>query len=98
MNDQIGQILGHKLDRSGYKEGIVFKSMQILYLDDGAFIFNSRNDLIKGVNIINLLFKQIGMEMHVGKNEKVSKIECIWFPAPGNLVQESIEGKNAPPE
>ena len=69
----------------------------VLYLDDGAFIFDSRNDLIKGVNIINLLFKKIGMEMYVGKNEKASKTEYIWFPAPGDLIQESIEGENALP-
>ena len=39
MDNQVGQILGHGLSKSGYKEGIVFKIMQILYLDDGAFIF-----------------------------------------------------------
>ena len=68
LNNQIGQILGHGLDKSGYKEGILFKILQILYLDDGAFIFESREDLIKGVNIINLLFKKFEMEMHVGRN------------------------------
>ena len=57
--DQVGQILGHKLDRSGCKKGIIFKILQILYLDDGAFIFESRNDLIKGVNIIYSLFKKL---------------------------------------
>ena len=39
LDNQVGQILGHGLNKSGYKEGIVFKIMQILYLDDGAFIF-----------------------------------------------------------
>ena len=43
--------------------------MQILYLDDGAFIFESRKDLIKGVNLINSLFQKIGMEMHIGREE-----------------------------
>ena len=42
LNNQIGQILGHRLDKSGRKEGIMFKIMQILYLDDGAFIFETR--------------------------------------------------------
>ena len=55
LNNQIGKILGNGLDKSGRKEGIMFKIMQILYLDDGAFIFESRNELIKGVNIINSL-------------------------------------------
>ena len=75
----------------------MFKIMQILYLDDGAFIFETRNELIKGVNIINSLFKKFGMEMHVGRNEKASKTECIMFPAPGALTQKYIENPNAPP-
>ena len=37
-NDQVGKILGYKLDNSGCKERIIFKIMQILYLDDGAFM------------------------------------------------------------
>ena len=96
-NDRVGQILRHKLDRTGLNKGIIFKILQILYLDDGAFVFESRNDLIKGVNVINSLFKRIGMEMHVGKNGKDLKTECIWFPAPGGLDQEAITGENAHP-
>ena len=75
LDNQVGQILGRGLSKSGYKEGIVFKIMQILYLDDGAFIFDLRIDLIKGVNLIDSLFKKIGMEMHVRRNEKASKTE-----------------------
>ena len=58
----------------------MFKIMQILYLNNGAFIFESRVDLIKGVNLINSLFKNIGLEMHIGRDEKASKTECIMFP------------------
>ena len=36
LGDQVGQLLGHELSKSGYKEGILFKIMQILYLDDAA--------------------------------------------------------------
>ena len=32
------------------------------------------------------------------KNEKASKTECIWFSAPGDLVQEFIEGVIAHPQ
>ena len=77
LNDQVGKIPGHKLGKSGCKEGTIFKIMQILYLDDRAFIFDPRNDLIKGVNIINSPFTKIGMEMHVGRNEKAPKTQCI---------------------
>ena len=58
LDNQVGQILGHGLNKSGYKEGIVFKIMQILYWDDGAFIFDSRIDLIKGVKLIDSRFKK----------------------------------------
>ena len=100
LDNQIGQLLGHRLDKSGFKEGTLFKIMQILYLDDGAFIFESRKDLIKGVNLINSLFKKFGMEMHIGRDEQASKTECIMFPPPGFLNQNTIEGENnssAPP-
>ena len=33
--------------------------------------------------------------MHVEKNEKILETECIWFPAPGDLVQEVIKGEFA---
>ena len=68
--------------------------MQILYLDDGAFIFESRIDLVKGVNLFDSLFKNIRMEMHVGRNEKASISEYIMSPPPGFLKQDTIEGEN----
>ena len=96
LDNQVGQILGHGLNKSGYKEGIVFKIMQILYLDDGAFIFDSRIDLIKGVKLIDSLFKKIGMEMHVGKNEKASKTECIMSPPQVSLNKTPSKDKITP--
>ena len=53
LDNQMGQLLGHGLNKFGYKEGILFKIMQILYMDDRAFVFESRADLVKGVNLIN---------------------------------------------
>ena len=83
--NQSGQVLGHKL-KMGFAHREIFEIMQILYLDDGAFVFNSRKDLIKGVNLINSLFKKFGLEMHIGKNNKASKTECIFFP-PSRVFQ-----------
>ena len=100
LDNQVGQILGHGLNKSGYKEGTVFKIMQILYLDGGAFIFDSRIDLIKGVKLIDSLFKTFGMETHVGGNEKASKTECIMFPPPqvsSNKTPSKDETTPAPP-
>ena len=83
LDNQVGQLLSHELNKSGYKEEILFKIMQILYLDDGAFIFESRKDLVNEVNLIHSLFKRFGMEMHIGRDEKASKTECIVFPPQG---------------
>ena len=93
-----GQLLGHELSKMGFKDGIIFKVMQILYLDDGAFVFSSREDLITGVTLINSLFKKFGLEMHIGRNNKSSKTECIFFPPPGFFNQPTIHNSNnAPP-
>ena len=73
LDNKIGKIPGHGLNKLRYKEGILFKIVQILYLDDGALIFESRIDLVKGVNLINSLFKILGMEMHIGRDKKASK-------------------------
>ena len=38
---------------------------------------------IEGVNLINATFKKFGMEMHIGRNGKASKTECMFVPPPG---------------
>ena len=98
FGNSIGQPLGHELSKMRLADGVIFKVLQILYLDDGAFIFSSREDLIKGVTLINSLFKTFGLEMHIRKNNKASKTECIFFPPPGFFDQPSIQNNpNTPP-
>ena len=36
--------------------------------------------MIKGAEMINRHFKKSGMEMHVGRDGKESKTECLWIP------------------
>jgi hypothetical protein len=81
----------------GFADGTIFKILQILYIDDGVFFFNSRSDLIKGVNLINKVFKNFGLEMHIGQNGKASKTECIFFPPPGFFKQEVLASTIEPP-
>ena len=59
-----GQVTGHKL-KMGFASRVIFNILQILYIDNGVFIFNSRKDLIKGINLINKTFKKFGLEMHI---------------------------------
>ena len=55
-----------------------------LYVDDGAFLFTSRNDLEKGGNIIFSHFLRFGLKMHIGKDGSYqdSKTEAVHFASP----------------
>ena len=68
-----GQLTGHTLEtntNNHYGIESIFYILQILYLNDGAFIFICREDMIKGTKTINQQFKKFGMEMHVEQNKK----------------------------
>ena len=64
-------------------KGTVVELLEILFVDDGAFIFNSRDDLCAGIDLIIKTFARFGLQVHIGKGESMSKTECIFFPAPG---------------
>jgi hypothetical protein len=61
--------------------GTKFDLFYFLYVNDGAMLFDSRNDLIEGTKLIMDQFAQFGLEMHVGRGDKKSKTECVLFPA-----------------
>jgi len=72
---------------------------QCLYVDDGAFIFSSRDNLIRGIDLIRHHFARLGLEMHIGRGTAPSKMECVFFPPlgffssmlPPDLIQETDE-------
>ena len=80
-----GQLTGHTTNT--FDSGSLFKILQLLCIDDGAFIFNSRDELIQGVNMIIAHFKKVGMEMYIGIDGKKSKTECIFFLPTGYFKQ-----------
>jgi hypothetical protein len=45
-----GVLTGHPANK--LNTGEVFKLLEILYIDDGAFIFNLRRDLMTGLNLV----------------------------------------------
>eukprot|EP00956_Cyclotella_meneghiniana_P028082 scaffold64553_cov36-Cyclotella_meneghiniana.AAC.3 len=63
-----------------FNSGRTFKVLEFLYIDDGAFVFGSRANLIKGLKLIRKCFAAFGLEMHIGKNGEASKTECIFYP------------------
>jgi hypothetical protein len=72
-----GKLTGQSPKAMGSK----FDLFYFLYVDDGAMLFENREDLKKGTNLIMSHFARFGLEMHIGRNEKQSKTECVYFPA-----------------
>ena len=57
-----GQLTGHTLKsktNNSYGTKSLFNILQILYLDNGAFIFAYQEDIIKGTKIIDKQFKSL---------------------------------------
>ena len=55
----------------------------MLYVDDGAFFFESRTDIEKVITLLSDHFAWFGLEIHIGTGKKTSKTECVFFPPPG---------------
>jgi hypothetical protein len=81
-NDKIqkGQLCSHtpKLIRS--KILSAYKIFQCLYVDNGAFPFDTRESLSQGMTLVHRHFARFGLEMHIGRNGGKSKTECVFFP------------------
>jgi hypothetical protein len=58
-----------------------FDLFYFLYVDDGAMLVDNRKDLEEGTKLIMDHFARFGLEMHVGRGDKASKTECVYFPA-----------------
>ena len=79
-----GSINGTITTQPTNRTGTVFQFFRSLYADDGAFMFSSRDDMIKGMSILHLHFQQFGLLMHVGtratpssKGSKSKQKQCI---------------------
>ena len=53
----------------------------LLFMDDGALPFNSRDDLINGAIICINTMAKFGLTIHTGKGAKISKTEAVFFPS-----------------
>jgi hypothetical protein len=59
---------------------LTIKLIQLLYVDDTFFPFTTREDLVKGSNLIFDLFKRFGLLMHIGRGDVDSKTKAMYFP------------------
>ena len=84
-----------------------FSLIWTIFVDDKSALFTSIEQLCKGILLIQKLFTDLGMEMHIGKQKfngktnehewKASNTECIFFPLPcyfNQIVLESGISKN----
>ena len=58
----------------------------LLYVDNGALPFVSREDTILSTNISFKTMARLGLNMHVGTKDKYSKIEAVYFPSRTKLI------------
>ena len=49
-------------------------------------LFESRDDMVVGMNYLFKHLRKFGLHMHVGRNGQASKTEAMFFPRPGEDV------------
>jgi len=77
-----GKVRGHSPKEYLACDLTAVEIFQCLYVDNGAFIFSSRDSLIQGIELIHHHFARLGLEMHIGRGTTPSKTECVFFPPP----------------
>jgi hypothetical protein len=90
-NIEDGQVCSHTPAMYKSRSLTSFKIFQCLYVDDGAFPFDTREDMIKGMSLIYHHFARFGLEMHIGRNGKESKTECVFFPPPQFITTKETQ-------
>jgi hypothetical protein len=84
-----GNKRGRLTGQSPKAMGSKFDLFYFLYVDDGAMLFDNRKDLEEGTKLIMDHFARFGLEMHVGRGDKASKTECVYFPAFENEYEDA---------
>eukprot|EP00978_Attheya_sp_CCMP212_P015928 scaffold41313_cov53-Attheya_sp.AAC.1 len=69
----IGRLVGQR----SQSKGSILLLNNLLYVDDGAFIFTNRPDMEKAASIIFEPFAKFGLIMHIGTGGKKSKTEAV---------------------
>jgi hypothetical protein len=71
------QIKGRLLAQPTRSRGDLLDLIHLLYVDDGRFLFETRDVLEKGSQLIYNTFNMLGLSMHVGSNNEKSKSEAM---------------------
>ena len=73
-----------------FLSGMVFYLFCMLYVNDGAFVFESRTNTEKGIILLSKHFNQFGLVMYIGTETTPSNTECVFSPAPGLFNTRTI--------
>jgi hypothetical protein len=92
-DDQIreGQLCSHTPKMFRSKILSAYKIFHCLYVDDGAFPFDTWESLSRGMTLVYRHFARFGLEMHIGRNGGESKTECVFFPPPQFFQQHQLQ-------
>jgi hypothetical protein len=87
---------GRQTSQSPKLKGSEFDLFYFLYVNDGAMLFDMREDLAEGTQLLFSHFTRFSLEMHIGVGDKKFKMECVHFPAenqqqPANLENIQVE-------
>jgi hypothetical protein len=77
-----GCVQGHTPHMYTSRKLTAYEICQLLYVNDGAFPFPTRDALIKGLTLVHSHLACFGLEVHIGQNGDPSKTECVFFPSP----------------
>ncbi len=94
-NASKGQLTGHL--KGTAQRGLDLIIHQILFIDNGGFFFKMREDAMLGLNLINKVFAKLGLEMHIGRGEKLSKMKVMYVPKASFYLSPKDNTIKAPP-
>eukprot|EP00978_Attheya_sp_CCMP212_P038155 scaffold186307_cov51-Attheya_sp.AAC.1 len=86
-----GNKRGRLTSQSSKPKGAEFDLFYFLYVDDGAMLFDTREDLAEGTQLLFSHFARFGLEMHIGMGVKKSKTDCVHFPAANQQQPANLE-------
>ena len=71
------------------ESAIDFTFEKSLYADDKTKPSNSRENLLKSLQLILTIFRLFGLICHVRRNGSKSKTEVMYFPGPGLKYEDA---------
>ena len=82
------RLTGHK--KKTFEQGTIIYLFCVLYVDNGEFPFEDRDQLTLGISLIYSHFTRFGLGMYMRRGEKSFNTECVFFPPPGFFGRKYI--------